>query len=204
VNPQKRRQPKFTKIPISPPRAAPPFVTPSNSAVGQSSDIGGTGNGGAVYNNGTLTALCCVFIGNLAVGGSSDVYYFSPVEPGGLANGGALFNANQATFINCVFSNNTATGGDGQDAPAGSGGVYYAGGVGGAANGGAICNTGSLIASNNTFALNLAAGGQGGMGGEGNEGIYAGLPSGPGGTGGGGNASGGGFCCLSPTFATGA
>ena len=51
----------------------------------------GSGNGGAIFNHGTLNLTVCTFSGNTAVGG------------------GALFNYGSATLQACTISGNTAT-----------------------------------------------------------------------------------------------
>jgi hypothetical protein len=77
---------------------------------------GGTGAGGAIYNNGGVArAVDCAFLRNRARGGDGGPGgNFMPIAPGagGAARGGAIYNANgQVVANNCVFMANLALGG---------------------------------------------------------------------------------------------
>jgi len=115
---------------------------------------GGSGSGGAIYNNGTLTVTNCIFSGNSASGGGGD----DDGNPesgasGGSGSGGAIYNNDTLTVTNTTFSGNGASGGGGDgDASGGSG------------SGGGICNGGTLTVTDSTFTGNGASGGGGGGG----------------------------------------
>jgi hypothetical protein len=86
------------------------------------------GQGGAIWNGGTLTVNACNLTNN------------SAISTVGL--GGAIYNAGTLTVINSVLDNNTVYGYD-FDHPYGG-------------NGGAIYNTGTLTVNNSTLDNNIA------------------------------------------------
>jgi hypothetical protein len=86
------------------------------------------GQGGAIWNGGTLTVNACNLSNN------------SAISTVGL--GGAIYNAGTLTVINSVLDNNTVYGYD-FDHPYGG-------------NGGAIYNTGTLTVNNSTLDNNIA------------------------------------------------
>ena len=134
--------------------------TPDNSGA-QDGGGGGTAQGGAIYNSGTLTInSSSVFSGNKAnggVGGAGAAGSLANGFPngiggrGGLAQGGVIFNASAATLsINtATFTTNSATGGQGGvpgTAIGGSGqNTFGKGGAGGNANGGAAFNANATV-----------------------------------------------------------
>jgi hypothetical protein len=115
--------------------------------------IGGNGEGGAILNSGTVTAMGCTFSANQANGGSGGAE--GAGAGGGAGGGGAIFNSGGTMSVTgSTFSANLTNGGSGgiDDVNASSG------------NGGAIANDGdgSMIVTNCTFAANQATGGYGG------------------------------------------
>lgn len=138
-------------------------------------------NGGAVLNQGFLSASNVVFTASKAVGkagtvgkdGTVEFGFGSSGDDGGSgtdAAGGALLNLGEAVLEKCSFTSNSATGGAG--GAGGKGGVGRLrvgrggnGGVGASAYGGAISSRGSLQLTLCTFDANSALGGAGGAGG---------------------------------------
>jgi hypothetical protein len=169
-----------------------------------SNGVASANSGGAIHNDGSLTALNCVFNGNVAQGGNG-------VTPGngnnggpgggGAGLGGAIFSDGpMLTLGNCTFTGNLARGGNG-----GTGNnnslTNGPGGNGGGPNGGSGGITGNV-------------GGNGGLGGGGGGGggnfNTPGLNGGAGGFGGGGGGGGakgsggsGGLGGVAGTFAGG-
>jgi hypothetical protein len=97
------------------------------------------GQGGAIWNGGTLTITACNLNHNVnSVAYTTDSY------------GGAIYNAGTLTVQNCVLDNNSA------------GPTVVAGGTGfepiGPGQGGAIYNAGMLTVSNSTLDHNLVTG----------------------------------------------
>src|SRR5438270_304198 len=125
------------------------------------------GQGGAVYNSGTLVVNRCVFSNNQVRGGSAILGPILPPTPksaGAPGHGGAIFNNGGAlTITDSTFSGNHATGGQGVSGNASPlfGNSPQAGGGG---SGGAIYdNFGTRTTiSATTFELNGAVGGAGG------------------------------------------
>ena len=150
-------------------------IGPAGILTGESEvAAGGQGLGGAVYNNGTLTAESCCFRQNRAVGGNCGTNMApSGGYAGGLgghSSGGALVNAGTANLSFCEFTGNATTGGDGGNAW----GAYpdpirkgYPGGTGGSGYGGAVFNGGTLSVRCTLLARNSATGGRAGAGGQG-------------------------------------
>jgi hypothetical protein len=154
------------------------------------------GDGGGVYNSGTLTVTNSALVNNAAQGADGS---------GASARGGGVYNVGTLTISGSNLTGNSATGGHGADqfsfAPSGGhalgGGVYNAGSLtiannvlennsasggrggnsagpglgsshGGLGRGGAIYNANSLVATNSIFTGNTATGGNGGSSGSGN------------------------------------
>ncbi len=140
-------------------------------------------NGGAIYNEGSLSAISCTFVSDVVVATAGVSANVPPLE----GSGGAVYTTGTAHFAHCAFSNNEARGADGfgpgfPDAPAsgGAGGAVYSIGVsdfelctfstntaaGGnkqwgdaPGRGGALCNGGTLRVSQSSFNGNLSQGG---------------------------------------------
>jgi hypothetical protein len=134
---------------------------------GNASGTGG-GDGGAIYNPGTLSAINCWFIDNSSGAG------FDGADSG---NGGAIRNDGRCLLTECVVNGNRA--GDG-GSPEGN--LNRLGGAGG--NGGAIYNTGKMILQNCCVGENSA--GNGASGGPPSGDVTFLFPGGPGGNGGSG------------------
>lgn len=138
------------------------------SYMGNPGTPGGTGTGGAVYNDGGhVLAIRTSFNNNLAVGGAQG----GMVGPGpdigqdGLnAFGGGLYNANGSVDLrSCTFRQNDAHGTDG-----GSSEGSFDGGGAGRAGGGALYSAGGTVTvSGCAFSESAALGGSGGWGGDG-------------------------------------
>jgi len=152
------------------------------------------GNGGGIYNGGTLILNNCTIASSTA------------------QVGGGIYNEGTLTLNNCTVSGNVATGAIGTPGtigapgapgmffpimlPGGTGGPGGPGGLGGSTTGGGIYNSASLSLINCTLSGNQANGGVGGMGGPGGMGGIGSPPGplGPEGPGGnGGFAAGGGI-----------
>ncbi|HEY1663209.1 MAG TPA: choice-of-anchor Q domain-containing protein [Verrucomicrobiae bacterium] len=118
-----------------------------------------SGNGGAIYNAGTLALNRCSIYSNYVQGGSASAYTDSEAL-GGNGLGGGIFNASQLAATNCTIALNSAIGG------AGSGWIYgpYINGYSGTALGGGVFNNTSatLIAMNDTIASNTCSSPAGG------------------------------------------
>ena len=172
------------------------------------------GNGGGIFNQGTLAINSCTISNSTATGNS---------ETTGTGGGGGIFNqtggtlsitnstisSNTATgstgfagqgggisnlgtitsITNSTILSNTATGGAGATAAAASG---AAGGAGGAGQGGGIFNSGTITSlTNSTLSSNKATGGRGGNGSNVNgDNDLAGDTGGRGGAGGAGTGGG--------------
>jgi CSLREA domain-containing protein len=121
---------------------------------------GETRQGGAVFNEASLTFNDCAFINN-AIAGASNI---TNGGNGGSAQGGAIFNAQNLYLYRCTFYDNSAFGAAGT-AFVGSG-TAGPGGRGGSGQGGAIFNntSSSLLIQSCTFNTNTATGGAGGAG----------------------------------------
>ena len=108
---------------------------------------GDTGDGGGIFNAGTLTLHNCEISGNHASGANnsnSDSVH---------ASGGGIFNSNNATLIidHCTIAENSVTGGTGN----------VVSGAGGNGSGGGIYNDGILEIRSSTLSGNIAQGGTG-------------------------------------------
>ncbi len=151
------------------------------------------GDGGGIYNAGTLTIANSTLSNNSATG---DLYSYG----GGIVNGNGTVTVSNSTFsgnwahsggaiLNCgtlAVSSSTFSGNSAKGFGGGGGGIYNACGTvtvsnstfsGNSANeqgsGGAICNRDTLIVSNSTFSGNSANYGVGGA-------IITGVYGGPG------------------------
>jgi len=126
--------------------------------------VGGSGNGGAISNSGTLTLTNCTLNANLAFGGlgangSSAIGGNVHGGDGGAAQGGAIFNDTTGNLVmtNCTLVANHATGGTGGNGP-----ISF-GGNGGNATGGVV-NAGTMTVTAVTLTGNGGTGGTGGTG----------------------------------------
>ncbi|HET7014991.1 MAG TPA: hypothetical protein VFI65_13835 [Streptosporangiaceae bacterium] len=115
----------------------------------------GNGQGGAIYNLGTLTVIGGTFSDDQAIGGA-----------GGLGGPGGHGGAGGEIQTSGAFGNGgkAANGGDG--------------GHGGAGEGGAVYSAGSLVIEGSQFANNTALGGNAGIGAPGGDGGSGFCPSG--------------------------
>ncbi|HEY1901224.1 MAG TPA: choice-of-anchor D domain-containing protein [Terracidiphilus sp.] len=118
---------------------------------------GGNGDGGGIYNNGTLAVTNSTFSGNSASGGNGN----DGGDPemgayGGNGSGGGIYNNGTLTVTNSTFTGNSANGGSG-----------YGDAGGGSGSGGGIENGGTLTVTNSTFSGNSTTGGVGGGGSDG-------------------------------------
>jgi len=176
-------------------------------------------DGGAIYNDGTLTLIGCTLsankTGNGSAGGNGPAGTAGGAGGAGSGggaggNGGAIYNNGTLTLADSTLSSNVAgfggsggSGGAGGAGPAGiglgsfgeSGGDGGDGGPGGrGGRGGAIYNDGGVLTLTDTFLVDNQAGsggsgGDGGVGGDGGAGGDGG-PSGTGGASGAGGAGG--------------
>jgi hypothetical protein len=104
---------------------------------------GGSGIGGGIYNQSTLTLTACILSGNKATGGSG--------APAGSGAGGGIYNQGTLVLVACTLSGNSVTGGTASGNMTG----------GGEGLGGGVYNSsgGSLTLTNCTLSGNSAAGG---------------------------------------------
>ena len=126
------------------------------------SGSGASVQGGAIFNQATLTLKDCALTDNRVVGGSGILGGAGGQGGnGGAGQGGAIFNDGALTLNRCTFTIDLATGGKGGDDLAGGSVI---GGNGGVGQGGAIFNnTGRTLTINNcTFNANNVGGGAGG------------------------------------------
>jgi len=122
---------------------------------------GGDGAGGAILNQGgTLNAINCSFLSNMAQGGQGNTQINQNVPGAGNAFGGAVVNqGGWVGLTNSVFGNNIAAGGQG------GGGGQGEGGMGGSSFGGAVYSDGGVVVADNCiFQTNSSASGGGGDG----------------------------------------
>jgi uncharacterized repeat protein (TIGR03803 family) len=161
-----------------------PGVTVSLLNLTLANGLNTNGAGGAVYNQGMMSATQCVFRDSSVFAARAPYYVQGGI--GSNALGGAIFNSGSLTLRHCSFLGNLAVGGAGGRGPVADFGNGGPGWVGGAADGGALCNLGNLTGDCLLLAGNNVIGGDGGMGGGGfGLGciVYAGGPGGPGGDG---------------------
>jgi CSLREA domain-containing protein len=114
------------------------------------------GEGGGIYNAGTLTVINSTFSGNRATGSG-----------GGIGYGGGILNAGTLTVSNSTFSTNSAIFGGGLYNRTGStvsiSNSTFDGNSTTTGSGGGIVNDGTLTVVNSTFDGNSAAGSGGGI-----------------------------------------
>ena len=144
-------------------------------------EMGGSAQGGAIFNGGTLRLTGCTLMANSAIGGnggSGGDYNLSGTNGpsgwwGGSGNGGTgggIYSTGYVTVVNCTFTGNHATGGSGGAggrADGSSGSHGGSGGSGGSGNGAAmaIISGSGLVITSGTISSNSASGGSGGAGG---------------------------------------
>jgi len=96
----------------------------ATGANGNSGDVNGApGQGGGIFNAGTLTLAYCIIRGNSASGGLA---YYGGI--GGDADGGGIYNSGALILTNCTLSGNSAFAGgsDSMNSSAnGNGGGIY-------------------------------------------------------------------------------
>jgi fibronectin-binding autotransporter adhesin len=110
---------------------------------------GAPGQGGALYNEGTMVLNSCAVVNNFAVGGSGGFSQVLPPTQGGIGSGGGVYNAATLLTTNCTFALNSARGG-----PSGGGLTNGGDGVGG----GIFHELGSSVLCSITLASNRAIG----------------------------------------------
>jgi hypothetical protein len=135
------------------------------AAGGGPTDSGAPGEGGAVFNRGSLTLLNCHLHHNHAAGGDGVTNVgLQNGTPGGMARGGAVHTApnSRMTVQRCYFHDNSAIGGRGGN----SNGMISGGATGGEAQGGAVWAgaDSDLLIEQSTFSFNAAQGTHGGGG----------------------------------------
>jgi hypothetical protein len=138
---------------------------------GWASGSGAAADGGAIYNQGTLT-LCKTIVQNNTAQGSD----------GAAADGGAVYNQGTLILNGATVQGNTARGSDGAAGGDSKNDKQFFGGQAGAdAAGGGIWSSGTVtLQGGSTVQNNTATGGRGGAG------LSVGVPPNQGGAGGGG------------------
>jgi CSLREA domain-containing protein len=200
----------------------------SDGGAGGGGSPGGNGEGGGIYNSGTLTLIDSTLVGNRANGGTGGTGGYggngTPAPPfgtglpggpggsggnGGSGAGGSIYNSGTLTLVdstlsgNDVVSGNGGTGGGGGGAGGGGpgggvGGFGGNGGNGGNGGGGGIDNSSTSTLINSTLSGNGV--GSGGIGGIGGAGGGGSPAGGPGNAGSNGVVSGGGVDTTAGTF----
>jgi len=139
------------------------FARGTNGAPNQN---GGPGQGGAIYNRGTVLVTDCRFLDNMALGGPGGVGLDAAPNQrtaggGGDGQGAAIFSQlGQVHATNCIFADNRALGGVG-NANAVSPQIV---GKGGAGSGGALATQGcTVLLSGCSFSNNVASATTNGM-----------------------------------------
>ena len=128
---------------------------------------GGDARGGAIFNEGELTIVGCMFQRNAVAGGWGSKGEVG--SAGGTGEGGVIYNRGTLEVRNSLFHGNSAAGGDG--------GYSRMGGFpAGAGSGAALFNAGRAVVFSSTFISNHATGGLGGSGYD----PYPGSKGGPG------------------------
>jgi hypothetical protein len=124
---------------------------------------GGNGEGGGIFNSGTLTLTNCTVTQNFAQGGNgfadnSD----NAIGNGGGGYGGGIYNDNSGslTLVNCLVANNVARGGGGGIT---TNVISY--GLGGGGGGGGVFSSGTVCGLAGCTLFNNDAIGGGGAGG---------------------------------------
>jgi hypothetical protein len=173
---------------------------------------GAPGDGGAIYNAGSLSLSNCTFSGNSVVGGSGGLGgtngtgNFAGGKPGsggtGMeGSGAAVYSANNSVIVNCTFSGNVAQGGNSVPGGTDSNAAGVPGAPGANSLGGAIYNVNAGFITNCTFSNNQVTGGNGGDGGTGTGTLSYGGNGGNGGSGlGGGLFNAGSVVVVNCTF----
>jgi hypothetical protein len=138
---------------------------------------GGSTNGGAIYNEGTLIISNCLLTGNYAtnISGASGSNGPAGIDsngangaPGGSAAGGAIYSTGPVIISYSILDNNLVAAGNGGNGGSGGGSTGNGGsaGYGGNAYGGALYSTGSSnVLYMTEFADNGCFAGIGGSGG---------------------------------------
>jgi CSLREA domain-containing protein len=110
---------------------------------------GGTGEGGAIFNDatGTLSINNCTFNGNGAIGGAGGNGYFG--GNGGDGSGGAVFNLGAMTVLAATLSGNAGTGGNGGTGNDPSKNGFPGVGIGGLGSSGGSSTVGDTISAGN-------------------------------------------------------
>ena len=185
----------------------------ANGGNGGNGTSGGSALGGAIYNQGNLTALGCQFLTNSAAGGSGGTGGGGGNGSGTLSiggnggsggsgapgDGGAIFSAGSLWLSNCTFFGNSASGGSGAaggtNGPGRVPGLAGSGGAGMEGLGAAVYSANNAVVLNCTFAGNIGQGGTSAAGGtdSGGNGVNGAA---------GANSQGGGLCNLSAGFLT--
>jgi hypothetical protein len=167
----------------------------SHGGNGAAGAAAGSGQGGAIYNSGTVRVVGTTFTSNSGSGADGGRGGFGATafgQGGGNGGGGgaggsgvgALCSPGAVQLINCTFASNSGSGGSGgaggaggSDWSYGPGGNGANGGNGGSGFGG-ISGYSSCLITNCTLAWNSGYGGTGGAGGSGG----SGWPVGPNGS----------------------
>jgi len=198
----------------------------TNGVVGANhSGVGGNGGngtagtgaaGGAIYNNGTLSAWMCRFVTNNAQGGNggdggdggdggTQGGNGGNGATGAAAFAGAIFNAGSLFLTNSTFENNAAISGAGGTGGGRGLGSYLGlagdGRAGGAGSGGGIYSISNLTVWASTFSFNRAQSGNSANAGSDSNGNGNNGPRGSDGFGGAIFTSGNGFLANSTLFA---
>ncbi len=165
---------------------------------------GGSTNGGAIYNAGTLIISNCLLTGNYATNSSGTNGGSGPVGGnggnGGMAAGGAIYSTGPVIISFSILSNNIVEAGDGGNGGSATSETGNGGSAGYGANayGGALCSTGtSNVFYMTEFTGNECFAGNGGSGGT----IATNGPAGS--LGAGGAAGLGGSCVGGAAFVAG-
>ena len=123
-----------------------------------------SGNGGGLYNAGTVSLDYCTISGNSGFAGGGmyskgTATLTTCIISGnsGAGSGGGLFNQGTMNVTDCVLSDNSTTGGKGGT----GGGFPFYSGSSGSGNGGALFNHGTLNLTLCTITGNTAVGGAG-------------------------------------------
>jgi hypothetical protein len=127
-----------------------PFPILSNFR--EPAESGGTGAGGAIYSDGSLSLYRCTLMNNSATGGEGGLGIYNSggdplntvVEggPGGNGFGGAIYFERSFYAQNCTFTGNGAVGGrGGRGDPGGNGGGGFGGAIFNASSGRAVINS---------------------------------------------------------------
>ena len=132
-------------------------VRGGDGPAGNDGGNGFPGQGGGIYNAGTLTLNQVTLAGHSAIGGDGGLssYQFGKGGTGGAGQGGGIYNVGTLALNRCTLAGSSATGGDGGTANGGNS-------TGGVGQGGGFFNAGSLTLNQTTLAGDAAIGGFGG------------------------------------------